>query len=239
MGTKNLILSLIFILITLYLIKVFDIAYPINIISTSKTSELAIVGEAKMEVVPDIAYVNLGIKEQGKKVEEVKEKINQVNNNLINYLKKKGIFKENIKTSNYSIYPNYDYNEGEKIIGYTGEANLTIKLKDFNLISSILDEVTKLGVNQIGGVNFVVDEPQKYRQRVREKAIENAKNEAQKLAKTLGIKLGKITNIVESSPQEPISYLKAMSLNDRQSSPTLEPGIQTITTTVTLYFEKK
>jgi uncharacterized protein YggE len=239
MGTKNLILSLIFILITLYLIKVFDIAYPINIISTSKTSELAIVGEAKMEVVPDIAYVNLGIKEQGKKVEEVKEKINQVNNNLINYLKKKGIFKENIKTSNYSIYPNYDYNEGEKIIGYTGEANLTIKLKDFNLISSILDEVTKLGVNQIGGVNFVVDEPQKYRQRVREKAIENAKNEAQKLAKTLGIKLRKITNIVESSPQEPISYLKAMSLNDRQSSPTLEPGIQTITTTVTLYFEKK
>jgi len=239
MGTKNLILSLIFILITLYLIKVFDIAYPINIISTSKTSELAIVGEAKMEVVPDIAYVNLGIKEQGKKVEEVKEKINQVNNNLINYLKKKGVFKENIKTSNYSIYPNYDYNEGEKIIGYTGEANLTIKLKDFNLISSILDEVTKLGVNQIGGVNFVVDEPQKYRQRVREKAIENAKNEAQKLAKTLGIKLGKITNIVESSPQEPISYLKAMPLNDRQSSPTLEPGIQTITTTVTLYFEKK
>jgi len=66
METKNLILSLIFILITLYLIKVFDIAYPINIISTSKTSELAIVGEAKMEVVPDIAYVNLGIKEQGK-----------------------------------------------------------------------------------------------------------------------------------------------------------------------------
>jgi len=110
-----------------------------------------------------------------------------------------------------------------------------------NLILSLIFILItlKLDVNQVGGVNFVVDEPQKYRQIVREKAIENAKGEAQKLAKTLGIKLGGITNIVESSPQEPISYLKTMSLNDRQSSPTLEPGIQTITSTGTLYFEKK
>lgn len=91
----------------------------------------------------------------------------------------------------------------------------------------------------MGGVNFAVDEPQKYREKAREEAIANAKIQAEKLAKTLGIKLGKITNIVESSPQAPISYIKTLRSDVAQAAPVIEPGTETVTSVVTLYFEKK
>ncbi len=233
--------SLAFLIFALYLIKVFDIAYPLTIVSTSKTSELAVVGEAKMDVSPDTAYINLGISASEKTVAQVREKIDKVNNAVTSEMKKMGIKKEQIKTTNYSIYPNYDYNEGQKITGYTGNVSLQIKIKDFNLVSKILEKAEEVGVNQIGGVSFTVDQPEIYREKVREKAIANAKDQAQKLAKNLGIKLGKVTNIVEASPQEPILLRKTMEMGGGASVPSavFEPGQETISTVVTLYFEKK
>lgn len=240
-NLKAVLLTIFLIIFSLYLIKVFNISYPITIVSTSKTSELAVVGEAKMEVSPDTAYVYLGVISNEVTVKQVQEKINQVSNQLIEQLKKLGIKKEAIKTTNYSIYPRYDYEKGEKIIGYTGNVDLQIKIKDFKLISPILTKAEELGINQIKGVKFSIDQPEIYREKVREKAIENAKKQAEKLAKTLGIKLGRVTNIIESSPQTPISYLKSPAIGSggERDSMAIEPGLETISTVVTLYFEKR
>ena len=60
--------------------------------------------------------------------------------------------------------------------------------------------------------------------------------------KNLGIRLGKITNIVESTPDSGfIPYsLKALPMGGGGgNSATMEPGTQTVTSTVTLYFEKR
>lgn len=240
-NLKSVFLTIFLIIFSLYLIKIFDISYPLTIVSTSKTSELSVVGEAKMEITPDTAYVSLGITAKEKTVKQVQDKINQVNNDLINELKNLGIKKEAIKTTNYSIYPDYDYTSGQKIIGYMGNVSLQVKLKNFDLINKTLEIAEKVGVNQINGVNFAVEKPEIYREKVREKAIENAKIQAQKLAKVLGIKLGKITNIVEATPNQPISYLKTMpvGMETQTTSPVIEPGVETISTVVTLYFEKK
>lgn len=240
-NLKSFFLTIFLIIFALYLIKIFDISYPLTIVSTSRTNELSVVGEAKMEITPDTAYVNLGITTKEKTVKEVQDKINQVNNSLINELRNLGIKKEAIKTTNYSVYPDYDYTFGQKIIGYSGNASLQVKLKNFDLINKTLEIAEKVGVNQINGVNFVVEKPEIYREKVREKAIENAKNQAQKLAKTLGIRLGKITNIVEAHPQEPVPYFKSASLGmgGGGDSAVIEPGVETISTVVTLYFEKR
>ncbi len=71
--------------------------------------------------------------------------------------------------------------------------------------------------------------------------------QAQKLAKTLGIKLGKIVNVVESTPgYVSPNYASKMALSSAgglggaaDSSAQFEPGSQTISSVVTLYFEKK
>lgn len=232
------------IVIGLYLVKSLDISYPLTIVSTTRSTELSVVGEGKIEAVPDTAYVEAGIAvNNAKTVEDVQKKIDEVNNKIINELKSLGIKKEDLKTSNYSINPNYEYEQGNnRITGYNGNVTVSVKIKDMKKTSDAVIKVTEAGANQVNGIRFVIDEPEKLREEARDKAIANAKEQANRLAQKLGIRLGKIINIVESNQDiRPIPmYESALKMGGvGVTAPQIEPGTQTITSVVTLYFERR
>lgn len=243
MSIKDLFKTTVFVLIVFWLIKVFDISYPINITTSTKSAELAVVGQGKIDVSPDVFYVSAGVVVDNKKtVKEVQDQINNVNNKIINLLKSYGLSKENLKTTNYSINPKYSYDKegNSQITGYSGSVNLRVKVKDLLLLSKIIEGVTLAGANEIYGISYEIDNPDKFQEQARRIAIENAKQQAKKLAQDLGIRLGKITNIVEgNSSDNNRFYLPVTGGGDLQKSVSIEPGTQTITSTVTLYFEKK
>lgn len=243
MKTNQILIVSAFIFFLLVLIKMFDISYPLNVVSTTKTTEFAVVGEGKVDAVPDTLIVSAGIVvNNAPSVQSAQSQINDVNNKIISAMNALGIKKENIKTTNYSVTPNYNYNGSQQsITGYNGNATVTIKVNDFNLAPQVMDNATKAGANQIEGTQFVIENPDKYRELARNAAINNAKSQASKLAQTLGITLGKIDNIVEATPNEPgpLFNMREASPQGLGAAPVLEPGSQTITSLVTLYFEKK
>lgn len=230
----------------LFLINFLNISFPVSMTTTSRSSELAVVGEGKIDISPDTAYVDAGIYVNNvKTVQEAQDKITSVNNAIITSMQGLGVKKEDIKTSNFSINPDYLYESGRnQIRGYSGNATVTVKTTNLALVAQIIVAATTAGANQVQGARFTIDNPQTYREQVREKAITNAKEQAKKLASTLGIKLGKITNIVESTPDSIMYPYMAKSapmalegMADAQAI--IEPGTQTLTSTVTLYFEKR
>lgn len=230
----------------LFLINFLNISFPVSMTTTSHSSELAVVGEGKIDITPDTAYVDAGIFVNNvKTVQEAQDKITAVNNAIISSMQSLGVKKVDIKTSNFSINPDYLYESGKnQIRGYSGNVTVTIKTSNLPLVSRIIEAATTAGANQVQGARFTIDNPQTYREQVREKAIANAKEQAQKLSHTLGIKLGKITNIIESTPDS-IAYpymakTAAMGLGGApDAQPIIEPGTQSLSSTVTLYFEKK
>src|SRR3989344_5992183 len=237
---KTYILILIATLIALFLIKQLDIFYPISVTNRAVSAELSVVGEGKVDVVPDTANVQAGITAEDKTVQEVEGKINEINNKIVSALERLGIDKKDIKTSNYSINPSYDFtpNGRNNISGYTGNASLVITVRKQELVSQVITAATEAGANQVYNSGFTVDDPSKYREEARNKAIQNAKDQAQKLSKELGIKLGKVVNIVESTPGHDgiVPFLRSEA--GLGGAPDLQPGSQTITSVVTLYFEK-
>lgn len=229
----------------LWLINYFNISYPLTVTSRTASGELAVVGEGKVDITPDTASVDLGIiVNDAKTVDEASTKINTVNNAIVVALSSLGIEKADIKTSNYSINPTYDYSKGGNgtITGYTGNTTVTVKVRETAKLPQAIEAATKAGANQVMGTNYTVDKPEIYREQARQKAIDNAKEQAQKLANQLGIRLGKIVNIVESSNDStgPIYFDKAVAMGSGGNAPIadLQPGTQTISSTVTLYFEK-
>lgn len=243
--SSNFLSAVIITVIGLTVIKFFNISYPISVITTNRSSELAVVGEGKVEVVPDTVYINAGITvDKVSTIAEAQKNINEINNKIVDSLKGIGIEKADIKTSNYSINPNYIYTNNENSIeGYNGNVSIEIKVREPQLASQVIETATTAGANQINGSRFVVDKPEMYREEARNAAIKNAKDQAEKIAKDLGIKLGKITNIVESSPDQQIvpiyDKMSAEIGGGGSGNPTLEQGSQTLTSVVTLFFEKK
>lgn len=244
--TKYAVLTAFLVLVTLALIRILDLSYPISIVNTNRSAELSVVGEGKVDVVPDTAYVEVGVTvNNSQTVDQAQNEIDDTNKKIISAMQKLQIPKQDIKTSNYSIYPNYSYEGNQnKITGYNGNVTITIKVKDTNTVQRVIEEASKAGANQIQGARFSVENPDKYREEARNKAIENAKSQAEKLSKNLGIKLGRVVNIIENSSNGgPMPYYdKAMAVpeaNGRGGGPVIEAGTQTVSSVVTLYFEKK
>lgn len=236
MNLKNALSIGLTIIVLLIVIRILNIAYPISVVSTSRSSEFSVVGEGKVDVRPDTSLVDVGISvSNALSVDEVQRQINDVNNEIINSLKKLGVQKKDITTSNYSIYPYYDSNS--KITGYNGNVTVSIKVRSIQMTPKVIEAATNAGANQVQGTQFVVENPEKYREQARSKAIENARQQAAMLSKSLGIKLGKVTNAIESSPIQPVLY-DTRGLGGGGGAQ-FEPGNQTITSVVTLYFEKK
>lgn len=281
---RNVISIALTVFVLLVLIKIFNIGYPVElkVVNSNVQSEMAVTGTGKVEVIPDVAYIDAGITiSRAKSAEEAKTRMTTVNNKIIEAVKALGIEKEDITTSNFSINPEYDYSGNpipldavtepdtgsgvagssgaqaipekmiapiapdsrSRIVGYNGNATIAVKVRDSSKTAQVIQKVTEAGANNVGSPRFAVDSPEKYQEQARSKAIQNAKEQAQKLAKELGIRLGGITNMVEGGGGYPIYDARTMNYGVAEAKasvpPTIEEGQQTVTSTVTLYFERK
>jgi uncharacterized protein YggE len=233
-------------LITFAVAGALGVGLPIKVTQTNLTSsELSVVGEGKIDVTPDVAYVDVGVTvNKAATPKDAQNQLTKVNNAIVESLKKFEVAKEDIKTSNFSVNPNYDYSSGGNgsIVGYNGNATLTVKIRKVGAIGDIIDAATTAGATDIYNTRFSVDSPEKYREQARTKAIKNAQDQAQKIAKELGIKLGKVTNIVEStggSSQVAFAEKAAYASGMGGGAADLQPGNQTVSSVVTLFFEKR
>jgi uncharacterized protein len=202
----------------------------------------SISGEGKEVVVPNIAEVRIGVISEGKDLTTLQKENSEKMNRIISFLKEKGIDEKDIQTENYLVSPKYDYSKPPyKIVGYTINQDLKVKVRDLSKIGEILSQAVNYGANNVSGPNFTFDDKEVYLEKAREKAIRNAKEKAEKIAKTVGFRLGKIISIIESSPFEPIPVmLKEMRTGGPLASqPQIEPGSQEIKVQVTITYEIK
>ncbi len=199
-------------------------------------------GEGKEIVVPNIAEIRIGVISEGKDLTALQKENSEKMNRIISFLKEKGIDEKNIQTENYLVSPKYDYSKSPyRIVGYTINQELKVKVRDLSKIGEILSEAVNYGANNVSGPNFTVDDKEVYLEKAREKAIKNAKKKAEKIAKVAGFKLGKIVSIIESSPFEtiPVMLKESGAGGPLISQPQIEAGSQEIKVQVTITYEIK
>lgn len=202
---------------------------------------IAISAEGKVTALPDIATISVGVQTENKAVSAAQKENSTKMNAIIEKVKSFGVASEDIKTSNYSIYPQYDYVNGRQIErGYMVTQNIDVKVRNLDKIGDILAAVGDLGANQVGGVSFTIDEPEDLRQQARLKALEAAKKKAQALADAAGVKLGKVVGFSENEGYvpSPMYYAKdaAMGMGGG-GAPSIQSGSQDVIVNVTVLYE--
>lgn len=225
-------------------------ALTVNQTTTQKSSTFDVTGTSQVAVIPDEARVNLGVTVSGATVAATQNQLNQNLNQILTSLNQLGIKKDDIKTLNYSIYP--EYNRGDfpvdqgptQISGYRADTTVQIKVTDFAQLNQVIDTATANGANQVNGIEFTLSEAKELevKEQARQEAIDQAKQNAQQLAKLAGMRLGKIVNVIEQQPFNPPMY----SMMDRaqgfgggvETTPTqVEPGTSTFNYQVTVSYE--
>lgn len=196
----------------------FNRQFPENTISVS--------GEGKIFVKPDIAKISAGIVKKNRDFIIAQKEATEIINKTINFLKSKGVDEKDIKTTNYNIYPQYDYTKGEsRFSGYEVSQNLEIKIRDLDKVGEILVGLTKSGTNTIGSLVFDVDDIDTTKTKARDLAIKNAKIKARELSKSLGVRLSKIVSFSESGGLSPIYFGREASLGVGGDFSALPPSV--------------
>lgn len=200
---------------------------------------------------PDLAIINLSVVNEAKEVSDAMLENTEKMNRIVNVLKEQEIAEKDLKTTSYNIYPRYDYLKegnvyGERIlVGYEIRQTLQVKIRSLDKIGTIISKATEAGSNQVGSLQFTIDDEEELKKQAREQAIEKAKEKAEQMAYQLGVKLGKITNFSENfySPyfDSRNVYLKeAVGMGGADSvpmAPSIESGENMISASVTITYE--
>jgi uncharacterized protein YggE len=217
---------------------------PLSVSSvvTQKTDAFSVTGEGKVTVMPDIATVTVGVQTIGNTARKAQNDLNQKITAVSSAMKGLGIDQKDIQTTNYNIYPAYDYSGNrQRITGYQASTNLLIKVRDMDNINAVVDKATEQGANTIGGISFDISDRSKAEDEARQKAFQEAHTKAQKAAQIAGFRLGRVINYSEGTnqPVYPPGLLKAEVADGRSGGiPTkVEPGSQEIVLNVTISYE--
>lgn len=221
------------------------IPFSVQQTTINKTDLFTVSGTGKASVTPDIAKITVGVRANGQTVKQVQNDMNTAINKVSEAIKKLGVDSKDIKTTNYTVNPTYDYTSSrQQITGYTASTNLEIALKELEKANTVLDTAAANGANIIGNVTFDVADKTKAENEAREQAIAEAKTKAKLASQAGGFSLGRIMNYQENmgngTPRPMYAAAEKMDSAIGGGVPTqIETGSQEITMTVTLSYEIK
>ncbi len=253
-ATLLAVLAVFFVFKTITVIK----QLPFIASGTTATNTIAVSGEGEAFAVPDIAQITATIEKDGKSAKDAQTTVSAQEKALLSYLKSAGIADKDIKTTNYSSYPKYEWQEGgvvtcalntacpprpgkNVLTGYTVSETITIKVRDTDKAGDIVDGIAKAGINQVSGPDYTVDDDTAIQAQARDKAIADAKTKAEALAKSLGVHIVRIVNFSENGGGYPMPMYAKMEFasadSGGSSAPSLPKGENKYTSNVTITYE--
>ncbi|MBI2097232.1 MAG: SIMPL domain-containing protein [Candidatus Sungbacteria bacterium] len=204
------------------------------------TRSITVTGQGKQYVRADVATVQVSVSSDAgpTNLAEVQDRNSRTANAVMALVKTQGVKEDDIKTLNYSISPRYNYSQnGQQFLGYTVRQDIQLKIRDLAQVGTILNIAVQRGANEVSNLQFTVDDPQKPQEDARNEAINDAKSNAEKLAKELGVRLVRLTNYSENAGGQPPIFYGAMADGKGGPAPEIQVGQNEIRSNVTLTYE--
>ncbi|MES2416523.1 MAG: SIMPL domain-containing protein [Patescibacteria group bacterium] len=212
---------------------------------------ITVTGHGEVKAIPDIATFSLSIRAEAKTVKEADAKVAVIEKKVLDFLKTSNILEKDIKTESVSFNPKYESkniapctqygctSSNPIIVGYESYENITVKVRNTDDAGAIKQGLGALGVENLYGPNFAIDDEDTLKADARKQAIDDAREKAKILSRDLGVRLGHITSFNESGNYPmPMMYAKAMDGAGVESAPaSLPKGENTISSDVTITYE--
>jgi uncharacterized protein YggE len=170
---------------------------------TSTSSEVAartlsVNGTGTVYLVPDIAYINIGVHTEEPEIGQAVDTNNQKSQAVITAIKTLGVEDKDIQTNNFSVTNSiiYDPVSGQQTgTTYVVDNTVVITMRNLAKLSDLLDAAIQAGANNINSVSFDVADRTSAIQEARLLALEKAHTLASELADGAGVTLGAVQTL--------------------------------------------
>jgi hypothetical protein len=217
----------------------------------SKQAKITATGTGIVNTKPDQAKISLGVLTTAPNAEKAQQQNAALVNKVNDALSKAGIAKDKMETKGYSIWPEYNYpkdgdNKPPTISSYRCSNTLIVTVDDIKKAGELIDKAVAAGANQVENIQFQKKDPAPQQREALQKGCKEARLKAEAMAKGLGVKLGEIASVEESSAAVPLSQNRYGSMMKDEAnadlgsaSTDIQPGELEVSATVTVVFNIK
>jgi len=195
----------------------------------SPLTRVTVAGETSMKAQPDAAIVVLSVITQSPQALNAQQDNARKSDAVIQALKASAGADPEIKTSDYSLQPQYDYryNKLPKIIGYEARNSVMVAMGDLTKVGAVIDAASRAGANSVEAVSFILRDNSPLRGQALAEASRQAMTKAKSIAQAMG---GQVVRVVEEqeagttgTPIESIATDNTYSLELRAAREALKP----------------
>ena len=169
----------------------------------NKTTKVTVAGEATTRVEPDTATLTISVVTQSGQALTAQQENARKSKAVADAVKAKAAAAE-IKTSDYTLQPQYDYRDNKlpKIIGYNARNSVIVTMTDLQGVGAVIDAASQAGANSIDGIAFTLKQTSPARGQALADATQQAMNKANSIAQALG---GHVARVVEENEASTVS----------------------------------
>jgi len=168
--------------------------------ATQKT--ISLTGAGTASATADEATIRMGVEvTKDSAAESISDNADSMAG-VIDALLLQGISEDDIQTTSYSVYPQYDWTEdGRVLLGYTVTNMVQVTVKDLDIVGDVIDAAGSAGANRMDGISFGLSDAkmQELKNTAYVLALGDATDKADLIAETLGLTISGVQSVTENS----------------------------------------
>jgi uncharacterized protein YggE len=211
-------------------------------------------GSAHADVVPDLAIISFAVVTERPTASAAASDNATAAQAVVGEIKAQGIEAKDIRTVSVTLSPVYDESRDANgrlvkrtLRAYSARNGLEVRIRAIDKAGALARQLIEKGANNFGGISFEVEHPETKLRALQSEATKDALARAQSYVDALGLKLGRVLEIVppgEGTPYQAarrpkLAMAAAMAPAPEAASAAIpiEPGIETLETSVTVTWE--
>lgn len=203
-------------------------------------------GQATVKAPPDRGRVSVSVVSRGPTAREASEANAKASKAVLERLRGAVKAPGEVRTAGYELSAEYDYNQapgarGPRLVGYVSTNRFSVVTPDLDGVGALIDAAVQAGATQIDSIGFFLDDEEKVKQQALLEAGRRARDEAETVARSLGVTLGEVLDAStagSAAPQPLFQGREKMAMMAADAAPPTEmvPGDLEIQAGMTVTF---
>ncbi|MFH9064126.1 SIMPL domain-containing protein [Streptomyces coeruleorubidus] len=175
-----------------------DASPPAVPYGTPDAPRIAVRGEARLEVDPEIARIGITVAARGRDRRSALDDLTHRNAGVLDLVKSYGDAVERLETGAFSITPELTkHGRGERVRTYHGTVHVTAELTDFTALGELTTRLADLELTRVDGPWWALRPDSPAHREARKKAVREAVQRAREYAEALGTTLSALVELAD------------------------------------------
>jgi uncharacterized protein len=160
---------------------------------TAQANTVYVGADGKFEAAADTAKIQFNVSVQEDTSQKAYDGASKDVERVREVMRANGIDPKAATIGFFSVEPVYEYQPKQKVVGYRVTTNVMLKLKDFNKVGPITQQLADANVSETQTLNYTLENMDEAKDKAVEDAYRRARKSAEALARASGRTLGDLS----------------------------------------------